>query len=206
MAGLIGKKLGMTQIYNDKEELVPVTVVAAGPCPVVAVKTAETNGYSAVQLAYEEVHARKANKPVTGHYAKVDLKPHRLLREFRLGADGDFEVGQVLDVSQFEVGDMLKVTGRSKGKGFAGVMKRYNFRGKNSTHGTPDVARRGGSIGQGTTPGKVWKGKKMPGHMGSERVTVKGLAVMRVDAERNLLFLKGAVPGGKEGFLLMRKG
>lgn len=206
MAGLIGRKLGMTQIYSDKEELVPVTVVEAGPCPVVGVRTAEGDGYSAVQMAFEELPARKANKPDTGHYAKAELKPHRLLREFRLGADGDFEVGQVLDVNQFEVGDMLKVTGRSKGKGFAGVVKRYNFRGKNATHGTPDVARRGGSIGQGTTPGKVWKGKKMPGHMGDKRVTVKGLTVMRIDTERNLLFIKGAVPGGSNGFVLIRKG
>lgn len=206
MSGLIGKKLGMTQIYNDKEELVPVTVVAAGPCPIVQVKTAERHGYAAVQLAFDEVPARKANKPRTGHFSKAELKPHRSLKEFRLAADGDYEVGQVLDVSQFEVGDELKVTGRSKGKGFAGVMRRFNFRGKNSTHGTPDTARHGGSIGQGTTPGKVWKGKKMPGHMGAKTVTTKGLTVMRIDAERNLMFVKGAVPGGVNGTLVLRKG
>jgi large subunit ribosomal protein L3 len=205
MAGLIGKKLGMTQIYDDKEELVPVTVVAAGPCPVVGVRTSDVNGYSAVQLAFEEIPARKANKPRTGHFAKADIKPHRVLREFRLVEDGDFSVGQVLDVNLFAVGDELKVSGKSKGKGFAGVVKLFHFRGKNNTHGTPGVRRHGGSIGQGTTPGKVWKGKKMPRHMGNANVTVKGLAVMRVDTDRNLLFIKGAIPGGSNGFVFLRK-
>ncbi len=130
MAGLIGKKLGMTQLYNEKEELTPVTVVAAGPCPVVSVRTLEKNGYSAVQLAFEEVAPRKVNKPVAGQFEKAGVKPHRQLREFRLTEDVDFEAGQVLDVSQFEVGEMVKVTGKSKGKGFAGVVKRYHFRGK----------------------------------------------------------------------------
>ncbi len=205
MAGLIGKKLGMTQVYDEKEELVPVTVVAAGPCPVVQVRTEETDGYTALQLAFEEMPERKLNKPEKGHFDKASVVSHRVLKEFRLDGDGDYEVGQVLDVSQFEVGDELKVTGKSKGKGFAGVIKRHNFHGKNSSHGTPDTERHGGSIGQGTTPGKVWKGKKMPGHMGSEQVTVKGLSVVRVDSERNLLFVKGAVPGAVNGYLKLRK-
>ncbi len=205
MAGLIGKKLGMTQLYNEKEELTPVTVVAAGPCPVVSVRTLEKNGYSAVQLAFEEVAPRKVNKPVAGQFEKAGVKPHRQLREFRLTEDVDFEAGQVLDVSQFEVGEMVKVTGKSKGKGFAGVVKRYHFRGKKATHGTPDRVRHGGSIGQGTTPGKVWKGKKMPGQMGNEIVTTKGLTIVRVDAERNLLFIKGAVPGSTNGVVTVRK-
>lgn len=205
MAGLIGKKLGMTQLYDDKEELTPVTVVAAGPCPVVGVRTLEQNGYSAVQLAFEEIAPRKVTKPVTGQFEKAGVKPHRLVREFRTAEDADVETGQVMDVSQFEVGDKVKVTGKSKGKGFAGVVKRYHFRGKNTTHGTPDRVRHGGSIGQGTTPGKVWKGKKMPGQMGNKTVTTKGLTVVRVDAERNLLFLKGAVPGSTSGFVTVRK-
>ena len=205
MVGIIGKKLGMTQVYNDKEELVPVTVVAAGPCPVVDVRSVERNGYSAIQLGFDEVPARKVTRPVAGQFEKAGANPHRLLREIRLAEDGGYEVGQVLDVTQFEVGDSLKVTGKSKGKGFAGVVKRFGFRGKNATHGTPDRVRHGGSIGQGTTPGKVWKGKKMPGHMGAGTVTTKGLSVVRVDPERNLLFVKGAVPGAIDGFVVIRK-
>jgi large subunit ribosomal protein L3 len=205
MAGLIGKKLGMTQLYNEKAELMPVTVVAAGPCPVVSVRTIKRNGYSAVQLAFEEVPARKVNKPVTGQFDRAGVKPHRLLREFRLSEEAEFKVGQVLDVSQFEVGDKIKVTGKSKGKGFAGVQKQFHFRGKKASHGTPGVQRHGGSIGQGTTPGKVWKGKKMPGHMGNVTVSTKGLTIVKVDPERNLLFIKGAVPGSTNGFVLVRK-
>ena len=206
MAGLIGKKMGMTQVYNDKEELVPVTVVAAGPCPIVQVRDPERDGYSAVQLAFDEVPARKVNKPVAGHFERAKVNPHRVLREIRLAEEAQYEPGQVLDVSVFDVGDQLKITGTSKGKGFAGVVKRHNFHGKNATHGTPDRVRGPGSIGQGTTPGKVWKGKKMAGQMGNVKVTVKGLEVMRVDAERNLLFVKGAVPGGVNGYLVLRKG
>ncbi len=203
MAALIGKKLGMTQLYNEKENLVPVTVVVAGPCPVVAVRTEEDNGYAGLQLAFEEVPERKLTKPQLGHLAKAEVAPHRLLREFR-GEEGEFEVGQVLDVSQFEIGHSVKVTGKSKGKGFAGVIKRHHFQGKNATHGTPDTARHGGSIGQGTTPGKVWKGKKMPGQMGNKRISTKGLTVERIDTDRNLLFLKGAVPGGANGYILIQ--
>ena len=179
-------------------------MVAAGPCPVVQVKNEKKDGYSALQLAFDEVPARKQNKPRSGHFTKAGVAPHRTLKEFR-GDIGDFEVGQVLDVGQFAVGDLVKVTGRSKGKGFAGVVKRYHFQGKNATHGTPDRVRHGGSIGQGTTPGKVWKGKKMPGQMGDAKVTTVGLSVVRIDAERNLLFIKGAVPGGVNGYLKIDK-
>ena len=203
MGALIGKKLGMTQVYNDREELTPVTIIAAGPCPVVQVRTEEDNGYSALQLAFDEVPERKLTKPQKGHLARAGVSGHRILREFR-GEEGAFEVGQVLDVGQFEVGHRVKVTGKSKGKGFAGVVKRHGFRGKNASHGTPNTVRHGGSIGQGTTPGKVWKGKKMPGQMGNKRVSTKGLTVERIDADRNLLFLKGAVPGGADGYILIQ--
>ena len=205
MVGLIGKKIGMTQIYNEKQELVPVTVVEAGPCPVAQVRTSEQNGYSALQLAYDQIPPRKATKPQAGFFKKIGVEPHRLLREFRLEVDGDFEVGQVLDVGQFEAGEKVQVRGRSKGKGFAGVVKRHHFHGKNTTHGTPDRVRHAGAIGQGTTPGKVWKGKKMSGQMGNTAVAVKNLDVVRVDAERNLLFLKGAVPGAANGYITIRK-
>ena len=203
MGALIGKKLGMTQMYDEKEDLIPVTVVAAGPCPVVAIRTEEDNGYAALQLAFDEIPERKLSKPERGHLAKAEVAPHRMLREFR-GEEGEFAVGQVLDVGQFEIGNNVKVTGKSKGKGFAGVIKRHHFHGKNTTHGTPDTVRHGGSIGQGTTPGKVWKNKKMPGQMGNKRITAKGLTVARIDAERNLLFLKGAVPGGNNGYILIQ--
>jgi large subunit ribosomal protein L3 len=205
MSTLIGKKLGMTQLFSETEDLTPVTVVEAGPCPIVQVRTSEKNGYAALQLAFEEIPARKVNKPRAGQFAKAGVKPHRILQEFRLREEGEFEIGQVLDVSQFEVGDGVKITGKSKGKGFAGVVRRHNFRGHGATHGTPGRVRHGGAIGQGTTPGKVWKGKKMPGHMGDATVTVKGLTVVRVDAERNLLFIKGAVPGSANGYLSIQK-
>ena len=204
MVGLIGKKLGMTQIFDEKEKLIPVTVVEVGPCPIVQVKSEKTDGYAALQLAFDEIPERKANKPRSGQFAKAGVKPHRVLQEMR-GDTGEFEVGQVLDVTQFEVGDMVKVTGRSKGKGFAGVVKRYHFSGHGATHGTPNRVRHGGSIGQGTTPGKVWKGKKMPGQMGDAKVSVKGLAIVRVDSERHLLFVKGAIPGGVNGYLTIVK-
>ena len=203
MVALIGKKLGMTQLYNESEHLIPVTILQAGPCPVVQLRPDEDNGYSGVQLAFDEIPARKVNKPVAGQFAKAGVDPHRVLKEFRTGEA--YEVGQVLDVSQFAVGDGVQVTGRSKGKGFAGVVKRHNFGGHGASHGTPDRVRHGGAIGQGTDPGKVWKGKKMPGHMGSEQVTVRGLEVVRIDAERNLLFIKGAVPGGANGYVTVVK-
>jgi len=205
MVGILAKKLGMTQIYDDKDRLIPVTVLTAGPCPIVEIKTPEKHQYSALQLAFDEVIPRKANKPRTGHFAKAGVKTHRLLREFRLAGKGEYQVGQVIDVSVFQVGDKIKVTGTSKGKGFAGVIKRHNFHGKDTAHGTPDRVRHPGSIGQGTSPGKVWRGKPMGGHMGDERVSVKGLAVVRIDAERNLLFVKGAVPGGVNGYLQIQK-
>jgi len=204
MVGLIGKKLGMTQVYNNRDELVPVTVVAAGPCPVVMVKNAQTHGYDAVQLAFAEIPERKLTKPVRGQFAKAGLAPHRIVREFR-GDASAYTRGQVLDVSQFGVGDVVKVSGRSKGKGYAGVMKRHGFHGKDAAHGTPDRARHSGAIGQGTTPGRVWKGKRMSGHLGDRRVTVSGLRVERVDAERHLLFIRGAVPGGANAYLTITK-
>lgn len=204
MVGLIGKKLGMTQLYNDRDELVPITVVVAGPCPIVQVRTPEKDGYAALQLAFEEIPARKVNKPQAGHFAKAGVKPHRVLREFR-SETGEYQVGQVLDVSQFAVGDRVKVTGTSKGKGYAGVVKRHRFSGKNTSHGTPDRIRHPGSIGQGTNPGRVWKGKRMAGHMGDVKVSMRGLSIVRIDAERHLLFLKGAVPGSPGGYLAIQK-
>ena len=173
MGALIGKKLGMTQVYNDKEELVPVTVVAAGPCPVVQVRSQDDNGYDALQLAFEEIPARKVNKPETGHFSKAGVAPHRVLREFRQ-MEGDFEVGQVLDVSQFEVGQQVKVTGRSKGKGFAGVVKRYGFRGKTARTarliGSVTVAR----LVRALRRVRFGRVRKCPGRWATHRYPLKG--------------------------------
>ena len=204
MAALIGKKLGMTQVYNEREDLTPVTIVAAGPCPVVQVRTEEDNGYSALQLAFDEVPERKLTKPQKGHLDKAGVSGHRILREFR-GEEGEFEVGQVLDVSQFEVGHRGQSDGQIQGQGVCrgGQAARFPRQEREPTV-RPDTIRHGGSIGQGTTPGKVWKGKKMSGQMGNKRVSTKGLTVERIDADRNLLFLKGAVPGGVNGYVLIQ--
>ena len=199
--GLLGRKVGMTQIFSDSGNVVPVTIVEAGPCYVTQVKTAKRDQYNAVQIGFGE--AKKLKSPQKGHLK--DLPPLRYLREIRTDNVGDYEHGQKLDVSIFSVGDRVDVVGTSKGKGFAGVVKRYHFRGGPKTHGQSDRVRAPGSIGSGTTPGHVYKGMRMPGHMGARRVTVQNLEVVLVDPERNLLAIKGAVPGAKKSLLLVHK-
>jgi large subunit ribosomal protein L3 len=205
MAGLIGKKVGMTQIFDDEGRVVPVTVVEAGPCPVVQVKTTETDGYSAVQLGFGAQKDIRASKAEKGHAGKagVEVAP-RLLREFPLGEGEEYELGQEVTVEVFEAGDNVKVTGTAKGRGFQGVVKRYGFRGRPATHGHP-MSRTPGSMGPGTDPSRVIKGKKLPGQMGGNRVTIRNLEVVKIDAEKNLVFLKGAVPGAKNSYVLIRK-
>lgn len=208
MKGILGKKIGMTQIFTERGEAVPVTVIEAGPCWVTQVRTERRDGYSAVQLGFEEVDPKKASRKLTkaelGHLKNV--RPLKHLREFRDGVkDGEYEVGSKLDVSQFTAGDKVDVTGTSKGKGFAGGMKRHNFRGGPKTHGQSDRQRSPGSIGSGTTPGRVLKGMRMAGHLGDERVTVQNLEIVQVDPERNLLLVRGAVPGAKNGLLMIRQ-
>lgn len=205
MAGIIGRKLGMTQIFDDSGAVVPVTVIEAGPCPVVQVKTEEKDGYRAVQLAWGAKKEKRATQAERGHAAKagLDFVP-RTLREFRIGADEQYEVGQQLTVEQFEVGSRVKVTGTTKGRGFQGVMKRHGFGGRPGSHGHP-MARNPGTLGPGTNPSRVIKGKKLPGHMGDARHTVRNLKVVRVDAERNLIFLRGAVPGSRNSLVEIRK-
>ncbi len=205
MAGLIGKKVGMTQIFDDEGRAVPVTVVEAGPCPVVQVKTAETDGYAAVQLGFGAQKEIRASKAETGHAAKagVEAAP-RILREFPVAEGEEYELGQTITVEVLEAGDSVKITGTSKGRGFQGVVKRYGFRGRPATHGHP-MSRIPGSMGPGTDPSRVIKGKKLPGRMGGHRVTMRNLEVVKVDAERNLVFLKGAVPGAKNSYVLIRK-
>ncbi len=200
--GLIGKKLGMTQIFTERGETVPVTVLEVGPCVVTQVKTTEKEGVQSVQLGYG--HKKRLNEPEKGHL-KASGAQSRYLRDMKT-EDGDaYTVGQTLDASVFAVGDMIDVTGTSKGKGFQGVVKRHGFAGGPKTHGQSDRWRAPGSIGATTTPGRVFKGTRMAGHMGDERVTVQNLEVVRVDTERNLLLVKGSVPGATNGLLLVRR-
>jgi large subunit ribosomal protein L3 len=207
MKGILGKKVGMTQVFNDHGEAVPVTVIEAGPCFVAQIKTVERDGYSAVQLGFEETKPKHLTQPQLKHLQKSELPALRHLRELRI-TDGEsvgFQEGQQLTVDIFEEGDLVDVTGTSKGRGFAGVVKRYGFRGGPKTHGQSDRWRAPGSVGACTTPGRVFKGKRMPGRMGGERVTTQGLQVVLVDPERNLLAIKGSVPGSKNGLLLIRE-
>lgn len=209
---ILGKKLGMTQIFDEKGRVVPVTVIQAGPCKVTQVRTKDTDGYEALQIGFEET--RRLNKPAKGHQ-KTLLRVEengkytrdyglKYLREIKVDS-AEHAVGEEIKADIFQAGDLVDVTGTSKGKGFAGVMKRHNFRGGPKTHGQSDRMRAPGSIGSGTTPGRVVKGMRMAGHMGSERVTTQNLTVVRVDAEKNLILIKGAVPGGNNGLLMIRK-
>ncbi len=204
MTGILGKKLGMTQIFSDAGDVVPVTVVQAGPCVVIQRKTLAKEGYESIQVGFEELPERKASKPYKVHFTKKNQKPFRFLREFRIPADGAFEVGQVLTVETFKIGDRVKVTGVSKGKGFQGVIKRHGKAGGPASHGSR-FHRTTGSIGQRTSPGEVFKNMKLPGHLGSERVTVRNLEVVQVRPQENLLFVRGAVPGGKNNLIMIRK-
>jgi large subunit ribosomal protein L3 len=206
MKGILGKKVGMTQVFDDRGVAIPVTVIEAGPCFVAQIKTVERDGYSAVQLGMDETKPKRLTQPQLKHLEKSNLPPLQYLREVRVSAEelGNFEEGQKVLVDIFEEGEFVDVTGISKGRGFAGVVKRHGFRGGPKTHGQSDRLRAPGSIGACTTPGRVFKGKRMPGRMGGERVTAQGLKVVIVDAERNLLAVRGAVPGAKNGLLLIR--
>lgn len=203
--GILGQKLGMTRIFNEGGQAVPVTVIAAGPCPVVDVRTPEKNGYSAVVLGFGARKPQKVTKPLKGIYERAGVAPCRWLREFRFEEAAGYTVGQTVDVTVFAAGESVSVTGTSKGKGFAGVMKRYNFGGLQATHGVSVSHRKPASSGASSYPSHVFKGKTMPGQMGNERVTIKNLTVVAVDKENNLLLIKGAVPGAKNGLVLVSK-
>jgi large subunit ribosomal protein L3 len=205
MAGLIGRKLGMTQLFAETGAAVPVTVIEAGPCPVTQVKTRESDGYDAVQVAWGQVKAARSKKAELGHAQKagLDYAP-RTLNEFRVGSPEEYEVGQSLTVEQFAEGDKIKVIGRTKGRGFQGVVKRHGFRGRPSTHGHPR-SRNPGSLGPGTNPSRVIKGKKLPGQMGDRQQTLRNVRVERVDPEKNLIFVRGPVPGSRNSLVLIRK-
>jgi len=201
--GILGAKLGMTQVW-DNNKIVPVTVVQAGPCVVTQVRTAETDGYAAVQLAYGAIDPRKVNKPEGGHYAKAGVSPRRHLVELRTTDATEYELGQEVTVEAFAVGTPIDVTGKTKGKGYAGVMKRHGFHGLKSSHGVERKHRSPGSIGACATPGRVFKGVRMAGRMGGRRFTVQNLTVQAVDTENNLLLVRGAVPGPKGALILVR--
>ena len=201
--GLIGKKIGMTQIFDEKGNVIPVTVVEAGPCVITQKKTIENDGYEAVQVGFGDVKAQKVNKAMKGHFAKNDVAPKKVLKEFRLENIADVNVGDLLKADVFAVGDKVDVIGTSKGHGTAGSIKRWNFARLRESHGTGPVARHAGSLGACSTPSRVYKGKKLAGHLGAERVTIQNLDVVKVDAENNLIAIKGAIPGPKKGIVMV---
>jgi large subunit ribosomal protein L3 len=206
MRGILGKKVGMTQVFRENGEVVPVTVIEAGPCYVVQLRTPERDGYRAMQLGFEEIKPRRLTQGERGHLEKVNLPYLRHLKEFRLREGEDYTPGQEIKVDDvFQPGERVDVVGTSKGRGFAGVVKRYGFAGGPHTHGQSDRERAPGSIGACASPGRVWKGMRMPGHMGSRRVTSQNLEVVLVDADRNLLAVKGSVPGAKGGLVMIRE-
>ncbi|RZQ64132.1 50S ribosomal protein L3 [Amycolatopsis suaedae] len=202
--GILGTKLGMTQVFDENNRIVPVTVVQAGPNVVTQVRTTDNDGYEAVQLAFGAIDPRKVNKPRTGHFGKAGVTPRRHLAELRTTDAGSYEVGQEITAEVFETGAVVDVTGTSKGKGYAGVMKRHGFSGQGASHGAQAVHRKPGSIGGCASPGRVFKGLRMAGRMGGERVTTQGLTVHAVRAEEGLLLIKGAVPGNKGGLVFVK--
>ena len=203
MKGLIGKKVGMTQLFDDSGKAVPVTVIEAGPCYVTQVRTLDQDGYSAVQLGFEEAKTQRLTGGELGHLKKNDLPALRFLREFR--TDEKLEEGEKLTVEVFTEGERVDIVGKSKGRGFAGVVKRYGFSGGPKTHGQSDRQRAPGSIGAGSTPGRVFKGKRMPGRMGNDTVTSQNLLVSRIDPENNIIAVRGSVPGPKNGLVIIKE-
>ena len=201
---IIGKKIGMTQIFDENGKVIPVTVVEAGPCTIVQKKTVENDGYAAVQMGYGDVKPQRLNKPEKGHFAKADVAPKKTLKEFRLDNSDALNVGDVVKADTFAVGDSVDVSGTSKGKGFAGAIKRHNQHRLKETHGTGPVHRQAGSMGAWSSPSRIYKGKGMPGHMGAEAVTVQNLEIVKIDVENNLIAVKGAIPGPKGGIVLVR--
>lgn len=200
--GLIGKKIGMTQLFDENGKVIPVTVVEAGPCTVVQKKTVENDGYEAIQVGFGDVKVQRVNKPMAGHFKKADVAPKKVLKEFRLESIEEVNVGDILKADIFAVGESVDVIGTSKGKGTAGVIKRWNFSRLKETHGTGPVHRHGGSLGV-IDPARIFKGKKMAGHLGSEKVTVQNLEIVKIDAENNLIAIKGAIPGAKGGIVVL---
>ena len=202
--GIIGKKIGMTQVFDEKGQVIPVTVIEAGPCVISQKKTLETDGYNAVQMGYKDLKPHKVNKAQKGHFEKNDVAPKKILREFRFENIDEYNVGDIIKAEIFAPGDKIDITGISKGKGTAGVIKRWNFGRLKESHGTGPNARRGGSIGCCSDPSRVFPGKKMAGHKGHEKVTVQNLTIVKVDSENNIIAIKGAIPGPNGGTVVLR--
>ena len=201
--GIIGKKIGMTQIFDESGKVIPVTVVEAGPCMVIQKKTVENDGYDAIQVGFGDVKPQRLTKPAKGHFEKADVAPKKVLKEFRMDDCSAFNVGDVIKADTFACGDMIDACGTSKGKGYAGAIKRHGNRSLRSSHGTGPVARHAGSLGACSDPSRVYKGKKLAGHLGAERVTIQNLDIVKVDAENNLIAIKGAIPGPKGGIVVL---
>jgi len=202
---IIGRKLGMTRIFDDQGSNYPVTIIEAGPCSVTQIKSIDNDGYSAVQIGFLDKSVKHINKSEKGHFDKANSVAKKILKEFQLDSTDGLQLGQLVNANIFSVGDYVSVTGRSKGKGFAGHMKRHNFGGGRASHGKNSVMRKAGSVGAGTSPGRVWKGTRMAGRMGHNKVSVKNLEITKVDENNNLLFIKGAVPGSNNGILFILK-
>ncbi len=202
--GLIGRKIGMTQVFSEEGEVLPVTVIEAGPCFVITKKTVEKHGYNAIQLGFGSQKESRVSLPLLGQFKKANVPPCRILKEFRLDDVQSFEIGQKLTLDLFSIGEKVTITGRSKGRGFAGVVKRWGFRGGRSSHGSM-FHRAPGSIGSSADPSRVFKGKKLPGHYGNAKVTVRNLEIVDIKVEENLLVVKGSVPGGKRGVVIVKK-
>ena len=205
MRGLIAKKLGMSQIFDENGSVVPVTILQAGPCSITQIKTLDNDGYDAVQIAYGDKKEKNTNKPLEGHFKKAGVTPKKFLVEFDIVPGFDYEMGQVFNASIFKLGDSVKVTGTSKGRGFSGVMKRHGFGGGPKTHGQREHPRSAGSIGQASDPSRVFKGVKMPGQYGNKKMTVENLKVVKIDTKNNHIFVKGAVPGSNNGMVIVNK-
>ena len=205
MRGLIAKKLGMSQIFDENGSVIPVTILQAGPCCITQIKTLDNDGYDAVQIAYGDKKEKNTNKPLEGHFKKAGVTPKKFLVEFDIVPGFDYEMGQVFNASIFKQGDSVKVTGTSKGRGFSGVMKRHGFAGGPKTHGQREHPRSAGSIGQASDPSRVFKGVKMPGQYGNKKMTVENLKVVKIDTKNNHIFVKGAVPGSNNGMVIVNK-
>ena len=201
--GIIGKKIGMTQIFDESGKVIPVTVVEAGPCMAIQKKTVENDGYDAIQVGFGDVKPQRLSKPAKGHFAKADVAPKKVLREFRMDDCSGYNVGDVIKADTFACGDMIDASGISKGKGYAGAIKRHGNHSLRASHGTGPVARQSGSMGAISDPSRIFKGKGMAGHMGAEKVTVQNLEIVKIDAENNLIAVKGAIPGPKGGVVVL---
>jgi large subunit ribosomal protein L3 len=205
LKGIIGRKRGMTQVFGEGGNVVPITVIEAGPCAIVQIKTREKEGYNALQLGFTKKKAHRVNRPLAGHFNKSGTGPYYVLKEFRVDEIGEYTVGQEITLENFKVGDFVDVTGTSKGRGFTGVIKRHGFRGFPAGHGTHEYFRHGGSVGSSASPSRTFKGIKMPGHFGNSRVTVQNLTIADIKPEQNLLLIKGAVPGATNSIVIIKE-